>query len=357
MSHFSVLVTLPGSTERDKLNDEITRILDPFDEGKEVEPYRDYDNGEAKDDYRVKLIREGAEHHRNGTGILPYSPGSWGGGKSGYPPEVQREHFARDARAAEILGDDPVTWERLVAALNVRYEDEDEDKIEYDPAKGQPFTMSTYNPLSKWDWWRVGGRWAGYFLAADAADVGDLLKAEPDWDSHRDIGANACDGGRKRALDLAGLRKKKTTEALERWDTYHSIVAGLPPLITWSALRAKVDAGELTMDEARQQYHTQPRVAAVSAYAQTNRDWAWIEHENFQVDRGAYGLRAMQRAVPGYALLDGAVDGRWYAPGEMGWFGVSSDDAQSYDAYAGRVNEYVDSLPEDTWVIVLDCHI
>lgn len=50
-------------------------------------------------------------------------------------------------------------------------------------------------------------------------------------------------------------------------------------------------------------------------------------------------------------------DGRWMAPGRMGWFGISDDDPDSYAYYVREANTYIDSLPQDAFLVVLDCHI
>jgi hypothetical protein len=41
----------------------------------------------------------------------------------------------------------------------------------------------------------------------------------------------------------------------------------------------------------------------------------------------------------------------------VGWFGMSTDTEDSRIAYNTRANAYLDELPENAWVVVVDCHI
>ena len=52
-----------------------------------------------------------------------------------------------------------------------------------------------------------------------------------------------------------------------------------------------------------------------------------------------------------YALLK---DGEWYAKGEMGWFGMSSDEKENWSE---ELDKLIKSLPEDTLLTIVDCHI
>jgi|SRR6187549_1417081 len=61
MSHFSVLICLPGSTPLEKLDDEIARRMERWDENRDVESYRDYEEGGAEDYWWVSSVRRGAK--------------------------------------------------------------------------------------------------------------------------------------------------------------------------------------------------------------------------------------------------------------------------------------------------------
>jgi hypothetical protein len=48
-------------------------------------------------------------------------------------------------------------------------------------------------------------------------------------------------------------------------------------------------------------------------------------------------------------------NGEWFAKGERGWFGMSSDD--NAENWVEEMEKLINSLPEDTLLTVVDCHI
>lgn len=50
------------------------------------------------------------------------------------------------------------------------------------------------------------------------------------------------------------------------------------------------------------------------------------------------------------------MNGQWYQRGEMGWFGMSSDEMSRRD-WANIFREAFSALPDDHIVSVIDCHI
>jgi len=149
MSHYTVTVVLPEAPKNaNHVNEMLNRILAPFDENVQVEPYRDHIKP-APADWRTTDINR-----------IPW------------PYSVVREHD-RDID----LGDN----EAVAAFLNKRYAPDEEYFVDEQGL----YTMSTYNPESKWDWWSIGGRWAGFYTLtngrnADMARKGDILPAESD---------------------------------------------------------------------------------------------------------------------------------------------------------------------------------
>lgn len=55
-----------------------------------------------------------------------------------------------------------------------------------------------------------------------------------------------------------------------------------------------------------------------------------------------------------YAMVK---DGQWYAKGEMGWWGVTTQTYCSDDEWRDKVWELVQPLPDDTLISFYDCHI
>jgi hypothetical protein len=303
MSHYSVVVCLDDP-------DNLKAALAPFDENREIEPYREYEDGGPNEYWAVKHLREenGLNHD-----------------------------------------DATLTWQQVAHAYNARYAPDDELLVD---ESGRAYQMSTRNPDAKWDYWRIGGRWGGYFRYRDGCRD-QILKPERDWDSPDSIAATACDGGPKAALDFVALREAKAEEARKTYAKFHKLVEGTPEALPWRVFADNVSPESgYTIERAREEYHSQPRVQAIKG-----TDFQYYDDavSTFQQPEKLYVEKERARAVPGYAVL--TLDGKWMAPGRMGWFGMSSDEEGDRISYWEAANAYVDSLPDSTWLIAVDCHI
>jgi len=322
MSHFTLIVELPEGTLPDDYESEIARRLERYDENRKVEPYRDYwESVDPRDNWAFEYVYE----------------------------TLQKSD--ENAPAPE-----DVTLERFVAAYNERYHNDEEDSekpVEYDAETGRAFTWSTYNPESKWDWWTIGGRWRGYFTTVEkmsSDDVQRVLLTAPRWmNEDYEVHDRACDGGPIRLLDLEGQRATAVAKAEERFATYERAIAGTPEALSWTESRESHD----DIEDARAFYREQPRVQALN---EAFSDFGFgCRIEEFRWGRELYVHRARLSAVPGYAYL--TRDDRWLSPGDMGWFGLSSDTVESREAYDTAVNGRITSLGPDVVLVLVDCHI
>jgi len=368
MSHFSVLVCVPGEIGQADLDDYLAEVMERWNENRDVPAYRDYEEGAPEDFWWVRAIRAGAEHHRNGTGVLPHHPGDPYGFKrteltSQQREEQQRARFAEDAAWAQRLGEHP-TWDTVVRCYNEDYhpgnelalvgDHSDSGRMHHDPQTGRAYTWRTANPESMWDYWGIGGRWHNYFIAVE--DSPALIRAAPDGCSPTgdDSVGLRCDGGPVRLLDLAEMRRRAEVAARTRFDRWERVCDATPPARSWSELAGLVELKEVTAEQARRQYLAQPRIVA-ALQAKIAHEWGDCPIEEFMGDREEYVLEARRAAVPGYALV--TLDRAWVAPGRMGWFGVSSEQRSERSVYHVAVNTYLDQLDPNTWLVALDCHI
>jgi hypothetical protein len=352
MSHFSVLACLPPGTELGKVNDLLADVMAPWDENTDVEPYRDYEDGGIEDFWFVSSMRTGAEHHRNGTGLKKHTPDmlGWSSESTKDTPDQQRAEFAEKAKWSERLGENP-TWETVVTLHNERYSENESQPLSYDPEMGRAYTMSTYNPESKWDYWRVGGRWSGYFTAKPGSMV---IPSEKHWDSPKDsAGEGRCDGGAIKDLDLATLRAGAAGDAEIRYQQWEELAKSNPPAKSWAHFRDLAELGEITWRRARTEYGVQPLIKAADTANFSSYSGCIVQE--FTTTKTEYVATAAREAIPGYALV--TLEREWVAPGRMGWFGMSSDGPGEKSAYKVGVNQYLDQLDPATVLVVLDCHI
>jgi hypothetical protein len=359
VSHFTVLV----------IGDDVDEQLAPYDENLETEPRRQYLE-HASDDYG-RAIKHLGDH-----------------------PE-----------------DRPAGLDELdVAAVLSWYHG---TEVVEEPGPDGSFLyyrMTTYNPQAKWDWYQVGGRWAGFFLLKEGEE-GELGELSWTFDPEFNDGElpnfdRRADQARKGQIDFEGMRAAAEAEAHQAYDAYQAAVGELPPAPPFDEVRERW--ASLSADEARGRYRDLfgedalqgARVwrddlvaarpdseAAVALTAlpdeEVERRWAgvgnidyarkeygadpWVqalrEHrllpwfedprEVWAVGRDAYVQRAGKQVAIPYAVV---YRGQWYAQGEMGWFGMSTSDRDPND-WADSVQRLLDALPDDTVLTLVDCHI
>lgn len=372
MSHFSVLICLPNTTPLERLEDEIGRRMERWNENRDVEPYREYEEGGPESYWWVSSVRRGAQELRDSApSQVRYDEmfkwWSLGGGSRHFATEAEAREFEHkdresDAQWAERLGAHP-TWETVAKLYNERYghgaelatpgDESDSETLHYDAESGRAYTMSTRNPESMWDYWRIGGRWGGYFLVGQNGP--GLITSPSGWDSpepEKDSQQRA-DGGPKRLLDFNAMRDKAERDANTEYDKWAAVCADTPAAQCWQDVASLAQLGEITWDEARRRYNTQPRVEAAKRAGIGEWD---CPVERFMSGREEFVAEQRRAAVPGYALV--TLDEEWVAPGRMGWFGMSSDEPGERSGYRSAVNAYLDDkVADDDFVIALDCHI
>lgn len=220
---------------------------------------------------------------------------------------------------------------------------EDPDLLRVRDGKVQELT--TRNEDAKWDWWVIGGRWTGY-LPLKPGRFGDLgmpgvfgNAAEP----------GTADRARLGDIDIEAKRRAAAERAHDRFSRWEQVVeqAGEPPVWDYDAYVRNFGSPEA----AGEAYRNDPRYKAFrdafSVFAEV-REFAGKTREQ-------YVQEAIAGAMPCYATL--TKDEGWLAPGQMGWFGMGTDDDGSRAAYHKRVNELLDSLPDDTIITIVDAHI
>ena len=207
------------------------------------------------------------------------------------------------------------------------------------------------NPQAKWDWWVVGGRWGGYFPFR-LEHATSVIMPERRFSSP-DFKALHCDGGPKFALDLDKLRTEKMDDARERYALWAKITAGTPEALSWSVFAENISEGNgYTIQQARDEYHSQPRIKALEG-----TDFQWMDDPvgGLQIPEELYVERARAQAVPGWGIL--TLDGRWMEQGSMGWWGLNDATDGSRIGYWEAANAYIEALPESTFLVCVDCHI
>lgn len=297
LSHFTVLV----------IGEDPEALLAPYDENIDVEPYRRYEDAAIPKDRWdfASLIESGAL-----------------------------------AEAA--------TWQEYAEACNAKYEtsEDSSEYLHYDAETDRVYTMSTYNPKSKWDWFSLGGRWTGFFKLANGA-TGTLGRsgimtdpAKPGW----------ADQARKRDIDWDGMRAFAEAEAIREHAKVTAALDGLPALVGWTRVREQMFPGDI--DSARHFYNSQPGVKALRDGGLGTWD---CPVETYFLDgedpAGRYIAKRVARAGLPFAIC--TRDG-WMEKGHMGWWAVVTDETADWDTLAQME---IANAPDDALFSLYDCHI
>lgn len=183
MSHFTVFAIIRKDSGQD-----LESLLDPYYEGKQVEPYV------AKT--KAQLIAEEAEeiekHRRSHEAALRLS-------KEEYLAICERDNLYRNYDL--MRGKLPYGYESInltdEAALFKRVKREYGDEL-----NGDGDLISTYNPDSKWDWYEIGGRWPSQLRLKDGTTADSAPAGLIDWDK------------------MFSTNPAKEAERAEFWDEY-----------------------------------------------------------------------------------------------------------------------------------------
>lgn len=221
--------------------------------------------------------------------------------------------------------------------------------IVLDEKGGVVKTVDRTNPNKKWDWYELGGRWTGFFKLK-AGSLGVLGKqawcaepAESGW----------VDQARKGDIDFEGMRSAAEDKARKYYQKIAKLLGGIPELqFKWKDL---VKDESMTIDEKRKKYHNQPAMLLLQEVRRhsEDEDLIWVDLETLQCTEDEYAKRARENAVSTFAVL---MDGKWYEQGHMGWWGHVIDEKDSH-AWNAEFNKLIDSIPDDTVLSVVDCHI
>ena len=183
-----------------------------------------------------------------------------------------------------------------------------DDYFGYDKKDGK--YVSYTNPNAQWDWWIVGGRWKGLLKAKEGADAkfGETGLMGSSYSNTGVDGCKACE------LDMDSMRIEAMEHRKSQWLKFHA-------------------EPEKSNDKMFRQYicGLPPAEECDSLEALLARPWHFST----------------------YALV---MDGKWYQKGEMGWWGMSSNEKDQGD-WDAEFTALLQSLGDNKYITIVDCHI
>lgn len=292
MSHFTVLVT---NTAEDKLEDQ----LEPFDENRRMPLHI----VKTKADF-IEKGREDVEYAKKKIAEYDDDPVKY---ESECVNVSHLEWLNGEAREVATITDN----EELFKLGSQYYEDELDENGNY---------WSTSNDDAKWDWYEVGGRWAGFFRSKPGVVGEQGVHTAKRWaeatkafgfpsEEVEDLPESACDVIKVKDID-------------------------------WEAMdRAEKERRAKFYDEQMQKPEKERFI------------WSDDRDADLKATRDEYINRPIYHCT--YAVLH---EGRWYERGEMGWWGMASNEKDE-DVWEKEFRKLIESLDPETEVTVVDCHI
>jgi hypothetical protein len=228
------------------------------------------------------------------------------------------------------------------------------------------------NPNAKWDWYQVGGRWSGFFklkeggagLLGEQSLIAKMGGADPVSPEYADI-------LRKGDIDLEGMMNEVRLAATEEFD--HVVEAmGTAVPVSWNSYRDEMKERGWDMDKIREEYRKTEFMRNLSAYLERELEkpreersenlfnlWGDVAEDYYlhlptiTASRVRYVETRARNAIVPFAFIK---DGQWVERGEMGWWAMVTDEKDK-DAWTNEFYEMFMSLPDDTIITLVDCHI
>jgi hypothetical protein len=296
MSHFAVLV----------IGNDIEEQLAKFDEQIEMPKYVKYTKEQL-----IAEEKQSIEEYKNGT-YAEYLADPIGYAIACNDNENHLKYVSEDFPKKLTMTDEEIYQQAIKY-----YEEEDLGP------DGEVY--STYNPDSKWDWYEVGGRYAGRIAVKDGVEI-DEPNFSWGWqeEDKEKVIANGyrTDSAYVKDIDFSKMHRTEEDykEALRYWEL---IVEGVKP-------KNKKEEEMVKYNWYKPEYFIN-RYKTKEKYAECNSSfsmWAVVK------------------------------DGVWYEKGKMGMFAMSDEtDDEAVDWEMNFFDRFIKVLSEDTLITVVDCHI
>lgn len=347
MSHFTVTVRLPAHLEVKDIKSALQKIMRPYyEQGKEDDDFMQFV------DQTEELQSEWNEHKQ--LNVVEYD------GKFYFPWDsklynklgLTKDLFSNKIEDEVIVKAGGVFKDISVQTMYSSFEEYCHEYHGLSPNKDGKYGYLE-NPNAKWDWYEIGGRWTGHFpvVEEDHCLLGSPgIMTDPASPYTSDI-------VRIKNIDFNKAQKDSKDEVekfLKEYQEYYN-----NPIVGYSECRSLglhfgliqcLDENEIT--EEHRSY------CKLSKWKQNPERYDVlypIPLKNGKVDSEfkqlLYGYLNPLRT---YAFVD---ENGWIEPGQMGWWGMSSDTPESMKKYADQFMKWLLDGNQDDWVVCVDCHI
>ncbi len=206
------------------------------------------------------------------------------------------------------------------------------------------------NPNKKWDWYSIGGRWTGFFLLKPEVEHAEAVAiGQPGlMTDAADPADNVANSAMRGDIDFLAMRDAAGMKAGDL-KTRCDEVTGGERIEAWESCRERF--GDI--DAARTFYRDQQPLKLLASCSYKDLRHMWEPEEIINATHDAWVNQARNDAATTFAVVR---DGKWFERGEMGWWGMISDEKEE-DTWRSEFAKLVDDLSPDTLLTVVDCHI
>jgi hypothetical protein len=175
MSHFSVIVFVPCDTPPDRLEVEVEKRLAAYDENIEVEPYDtpcfcvgQKARSEAEQHANLLYGDHGTRRAQAQAMMDAQTDVTWPQmhPEGSHVTDAETKQFSAQVQAYTAKFD--TFWQQTLQpwrtardAYFAAHPERERPNPTCSECQGTGTVRTTYNPASKWDWWKIGGRWNG----------------------------------------------------------------------------------------------------------------------------------------------------------------------------------------------------
>lgn len=337
MSHFTVSVRVPSSTDVNQLDSAVEKLLAPYQEnnmGDCPQEYLEFKDTEAEhlEDYTSGGVCVLQLRLPDGSHDSPYN-----------------SIYRKDERWVYPEGSEVI---RVPA--NEVFETFDEYmEVHQDMRRNEDGKYGYMrNPNAKWDWWMVGGRWTGFYpVAPELLEQDDAFKrgtpglfTTPTFDNHVD----AC---RIKHIDSESVRNTTQTRISHFWEAIKSYTKYGQKCYTEMRVLHELGAAYLTAKPKENPttfLHPQPFPQDEPEYYVVKRSVV-TKKEQLQEKLELY-FHPLQT----WAFLD--PEKGWRESSNVGLFGSSSETTADLLDYLEEFVVWLHSGDDNDWLVIVDCH-
>lgn len=204
-----------------------------------------------------------------------------------------------------------------------------------------------FNHDAKWDWYAESGRWTNFFKVKNGVDENDY-EVDIEGDNPNTVIKGYADSIRKKNIDFEGMREDFVKQYLPIYDLYQDLTNGMPEYKTFEMIKEENpnESNENLIDihdgqQIVKMIHNLESNHPLKSYL--NKKFIFSLEEFMMTREDFKKYKGISAYTPNSYI---GLDGLFY-----------SKEGLSEEEHKKQFQEYLDSIPDDTWMTIVDCHI